>query len=268
MAALPLLGGMYSWQIEPFWLEFVSRSMVIPGLPGTLVGKKLMHISDIHVGNRFPRSYLIESFEKAQEYIPEIVVYTGDFVSYENGEQLDQLRKVMSSSVKGTIVTYAILGNHDYGANWSQPEVADEIVRVLENEGIQVLRNEKVEVGGLDIVGLDDFWGTNFNPESILDSIRTGNNAIILCHNPDVADENIWSGVNGYILAGHTHGGQVKPPFLDPPILPVKNQQYSAGLYDVGQNLQMYINRALGHLWQVRCNVRPEITIFTLLDSQ
>ena len=60
------------------------------------------------------------------------------------------------------------------------------------------------------------------------------------------------------------HGGQVKPPFLKPPILPVKNKRYSSGKIDLDNGRTLYINRALGCLWQVRFNVRPEITIFIL----
>jgi hypothetical protein len=85
-----------------------------------------------------------------------------------------------------------------------------------------------------------------------------------LSHNPDVQDLPIWNGVRAWVLAGHTHGGQVKPPFLTPPILPVKNKRYTAGTFDVGPGRTMYINRGLGFLVQVRFDVRPELTLFTL----
>jgi predicted MPP superfamily phosphohydrolase len=47
-------------------------------------------------------------------------------------------------------------------------------------------------------------------------------------------------------------------------MLPVKNKKYTAGKIELAEERTLYINRALGHLWQVRFNVRPEITIFTL----
>jgi len=87
---------------------------------------------------------------------------------------------------------------------------------------------------------------------------------IVLCHNPDVCDLNVWSDYKGWILAGHTHGGQCKPPFLNPPVLPIKNKKYISGEVDLEDGRTLYVNRALGHLWQVRFNVRPEITMFTL----
>jgi len=87
---------------------------------------------------------------------------------------------------------------------------------------------------------------------------------IVLCHNPDAQDEPIWTGVRGWVLAGHTHGGQVKPPFLPPLVVPVRNKRYTAGEFDVGPGRTLYINRGLGHLTKVRFNVRPELTLFTL----
>jgi predicted MPP superfamily phosphohydrolase len=44
----------------------------------------------------------------------------------------------------------------------------------------------------------------------------------------------------------------------------VKNKRYTAGAFAFGPGRQVYINRGVGHLLQVRFNVRPEITCFTL----
>ena len=258
------IGGLYTWQVEPFWLEFVRLKMQIKNLPTKLKGKTLMQISDIHVGNRFDYQYIIDSFKKAQKLNPDFVVYTGDFVSYDNEEQIRQLEVVLKHAVKGQIGTVAILGNHDYGENWSEQKVADQITLLLEKAGISVLKNEQKNLSGLNIIGLDDYWGLNFNPQKVMDKIDHQNANLVLCHNPDVCDLAIWNNYKGWILSGHTHGGQVKPPFLNPLILPVKNKRYDAGKIDLYDGRTLYINRALGHLWQVRFNVRPEITIFEL----
>ena len=88
--------------------------------------------------------------------------------------------------------------------------------------------------------------------------------SIVLCHNPDAADEPVWDDYQGWILAGHTHGGQCKPPFLPPPELPVKNRRYTAGEFGLSGNRRMYISRGVGHLLRVRFNARPEIPIFSM----
>jgi hypothetical protein len=90
----------------------------------------------------------------------------------------------------------------------------------------------------------------------------------MLCHNPDVVDQPVWNGYQGWILAGHTHGGQVRPPFLPPPVLPVENKLYTSGAFDLGDGRFLYINRGLGSTMSVRFNARPEVTIFTLCKSQ
>ncbi len=58
------LAGLYTWQVEPFWLEFVTKRMPITNLPNGLVGKTLMQISDVHVGNRFDYKFIIDAFQK------------------------------------------------------------------------------------------------------------------------------------------------------------------------------------------------------------
>ena len=265
LTGVGLLSGFYAWQVEPFWLEFVKIKMPIKNLPDNLVGKTLMQISDIHIGKRFDPNFVIDSFKKANAFNPDFVVYTGDFVStHKDLVQYAELEQVLKNSVKGKLGTVAILGNHDYGKDWKQPEVADKISSMLSENNITTLRNEQLTINGLNFIGFDDFWGLNFNPELAMKNLDTSKANITLCHNPDVCDLDVWKDYQGWILSGHTHGGQCKPPFLSPPMLPVKNKKYTAGKFDLDNGRTLYINRALGHLWQVRFNVRPEITIFKL----
>lgn len=268
LTAAGFLTGLYTWQIEPYWLEFVHRLLPIAHLPEKLVGKKLIQISDMHIGNRFDYQYIVDSFREAQAMNPDIVVYTGDFVSYENERQFGQLREVMEQAVRGSIATLAILGNHDYGRAWGEPGVSTGITQVLEDAGISVLRNRSKEVAGLNIIGIDDLWGDNFKPDTAMAYNRPGKANLVLCHNPDVCDMDVWHGYQGWILAGHTHGGQCKPPFLPPPLLPVENQRYTAGEFDLGDGRMLYINRALGCSFPVRFNVRPEITVFEMVERE
>ncbi len=267
LGGIGVLTGLYTWQVEPFWLEFVRVRMPIKNLSDQLVGKTLMQISDVHVGNMFDRHYLIDSFQKAQLLNPDLVVYTGDFVNYESTEQFDQLDEVFDHVVKGTLGTVGVLGNHDYGKDWQEPEVAKRVIDILTQKGIQILRNQQQDLHGLHVIGLDDLWGTNFKPELVMDKVDASAPQLVLCHNPDVADLPLWTGYRGWILSGHTHGGQCKPPFLPPPMLPVQNRRYVAGQVDLADGRTLYINRALGHLIQVRFNVRPEITVFELVKG-
>jgi hypothetical protein len=148
--------------------------------------------------------------------------------------------------------------------NWAEPSVANRISSILNENDVMILRNQATNTHGLNILGIDDYWAINFKPENVMRTFNSKEANLVLCHNPDVCDLDIWHGYNSWILSGHTHGGQCKPPFLNAPILPVKNKTYDQGKKELSGGRTLYINRAVGHLWQVRFNVRPEITIFKL----
>jgi len=281
-------GGVYACQIEPYWLEIVRRPMPLPDLPTALVGKTLLQVSDIHVGPNVSSDYLIRSLVAAQSLEPDFVAFTGDFVSYRSANEVTELARVLRSMPRGRLGTVASLGNHDYGRHWGDVAVADDVSRVATDAGMVVLRNDVRTIGGLQFAGLADFWSPEFgaghgepptgallapaspfvpahtDAAAALRRLTPGQPTVVLSHNPDAQDIPIWEGVRGWVLAGHTHGGQVRAPFLPPPVLPVKNKRYTSGAFDVGPGRTLYINRGLGFFIQVRFDVRPELTLFTL----
>jgi predicted MPP superfamily phosphohydrolase len=173
---------------------------------------------------------------------------------------------MLSHLPHGRLATAGILGNHDYGRGWAQPDVANRVAREAGDSGIVILRNEVHTVAGLDIIGVDDLWADHSDTTRAL-AARRSQASIALCHNPDGLDKLPWGDYAGWVLAGHTHGGQCKPPFLPPPLLPVANRRYIAGEVVVNSKRTLYISRGVGHLVQARFNVRPEITLFTLRSA-
>lgn len=264
LGGISAIPGIYAWQVEPFWLEFVKHKMPVKNLPKHLIGKTLMQISDVHIGDFFDYQYIIDSFIEAQQLNPDFVVYTGDFVTYHEPKNLEQLAEVIPHFPTGKLGSVGILGNHDYGIEYKEEHVAQNIINQLASRDIKILRNQSQQIEGLNFLGIDDYWGINFNPEEATKQYDPEIANIALCHNPDVCDLNVWNNYKGWILSGHTHGGQCKPPFLRAPILPVENKRYDAGIIDLYDGRMLYINRALGCLRQMRFNVRPEITIFEL----
>jgi predicted MPP superfamily phosphohydrolase len=254
---------LYTWRCEPHWLEVVEKRLPVANLPATLVGHRLAQITDLHIGPRVDDAFLRRGFDTARAFDPAIVVYTGDFTSFEP-DIYRHIGRIFPHLARGRLATVAILGNHDYGPDWDHPEVADRIAGLATANGVRVLRNESTGVAGLRIVGMDDVWAHRFEPGRGLAGLAPNDAALVLTHNPDSVDRTGWGGYSGWILAGHTHGGQCKPPFLPPPLLPVRNRRYRAGEYDLGDGRRLYINRGLGHLIRARFNVRPEITMFTL----
>lgn len=256
----------YTCVVEPHWLELVARDLPVVGLPAALKGARLVHLSDVHVGPQVDDEYLVDAFGRVAALRPDLVVVTGDFLTHRHergAAQYDQLRDVLAHLPRGRLATLGILGNHDYGRAWSEPDVAMRVQDVVERAGVHVLRNETASVHGLDVVGVDDLWAGRAAPLDALRS-RTSDAAIALCHNPDALDVLRWGDYRGWVLAGHTHGGQCRPPFLPPPLLPVRNERYAAGEVALIDGRRLYVSRGLGHVLQVRFNVRPEVTVFTL----
>lgn len=255
--------GFYTWRIEPHWVELVHRALPIRGLGPSLAGRTLVQLSDTHVGARVDDDYLVTTFKQVAALKPDIVVLTGDLASHHDGI-LPQLRGVFEHVPQGRLATLAILGNHDYGPAWTNADSAAGVMATVAACGIKVLRNETCDVDGLQIVGLDDLWAGRFRPGAPLSQLDPQRASLVLSHNPDTVDLPVWDGYQGWILCGHTHGGQCKPPFLPPPLLPVKNQLYTCGEFSLAGGRKLYINRGIGHLMRVRFNVRPEVTVFEL----
>lgn len=258
--------GLYAWRVEPHWLDIVRRPLAIRGLPASLHGRTLVQLSDIHVGPNVDDDYVLNTFRRVADLCPDIVVFTGDFVTH-HAAVFEHAAAVYRSMPRGRLATIGILGNHDYGPAWAHPEVAQRLVEILQPLGISILRNEIAEIGDLQVIGLDDFWAQRFVPEAVLPRANPHRAAVVLSHNPDTVDVPRWSGYEGWILAGHTHGGQCRPPFLPPPMLPVQNRRYTSGEFALAGNRSMYISRGVGHLVPVRFNVRPEVTVFQLLEA-
>ena len=266
---LALGTGAYTRWIEPYWVEVVRRDLPIAGLPIGLHGKTLVQISDVHIGDRVSDSFLIHWFKQIAEWKPDIVAFTGDFLTLNRDGSLpcEKMQNVLKHFPLGRLATVGILGNHDYGMRWSERQAAEQVTTIATDSGLAILRNESFELEGLQILGLDDYWSPNFYGARFLRQSELNGPTVVLCHNPDVATLPIWCGYRGWILSGHTHGGQCKAPFLRPPLLPIRNRQLYAGEFCFPEGHRLYVNRALGHSIPVSFKVRPEITLFRLVEE-
>ena len=256
--------GLYAWRVEPHLVEFVTRDLPIARLPAPLIGRTLVQLSDVHVGPLVDDAYVQGVFDRVTALAPDIVCYTGDLVTFRDDGFEAQIARMYAAPPRGRLATLASTGNHEYGPRWAHPEIAHRVTAIVADGGIRMLRNAIADVEGLQIVGLDDLWGRQFDSVAAFASLDRTRAMLALSHNPDTADLDAWRGFEGWILAGHTHGGQVRLPFLPPPIVPVQNHTYTAGAFDLTGNRQMYISRGVGHFLRVRLNVRPEVTVFTL----
>ena len=259
---------LYTWRVEPHWVEVVRRPLPLANLPPELIGKRLVQLSDLHAGPVVDQSFLLRWAEGVAELEPDFIAITGDFMTCHGDEQVPRAVDVIRALPRPPLGRFAILGNHDYGHGWRHEEAASRLSRALERLDLAVLRNESADFGGLQIAGVDDYYTRNFKPELALANLDSSRPAIALCHNPDAVDKPRWGDYRGWILAGHTHGGQCKAPFMAPWALPVRNKRYVAGEYALDGGRRLYINRGLGYRHRLRFNCRPEITVFTLTQAE
>src|SRR5262245_29743373 len=195
--------GYYAWRVEPHWVEVVHRPLPIANLPQPLVGRTLVQLSDLHVGQQVEDDFLKDAFALVETLEPAFVVVTGDFMTSSADEEVDHTLAVMEHLPRGRLGTLAVLGNHDYGNLSVCHEAADDLTRGLREQGIDVLRNQRKTVAGLTFVGMDDFWGPYFAPRRALSGMAPTAPAVVLCHNPDAVDQPGLGDYRGWILAGH-----------------------------------------------------------------
>ncbi len=254
----------YALGVEPHWIDVVHQRLPIAYLPDALVGRRLVQISDIHVGESVADSYMTHALASLAELQPDMIAITGDFMTSHGNEQIEHTLDVLQHLPSAPLGRFAILGNHDYGHDSNYLRTAERLTDGLANLDIRVLRNEVTEVAGLQLAGLDELWFHRCLIKPTLRQLDPQRPMLALCHNPDAVDQPGWEDFQGWILAGHTHGGQCRLPGFNPPITPVWNKRYTAGAFQLSGSRQMYINRGLGYFHRVRFNCRPEVTVFTL----
>jgi uncharacterized protein len=254
-----LLAVYYVHDLEPSWIEVRSVSLALPHLAPEFSGYRIVQLSDIHADRWMTAPRIQRVVDRVNQMHPDLVVLTGDFVT-RNPQKFAPNLSVLKA-LKPMDKTLAILGNHDA---WTDPDL---IQTTLETAGVDVLSNQVITLNRalaqLHIGGVDDVWAQRDRLNEVLAALPTTGAAILLAHEPDFADTSAATGRFDLQLSGHSHGGQVRLPFMKK-FFPPLAYKYPMGQYQVGSMIQ-YTNRGLGSSGiPIRFNCRPEITIFTL----
>lgn len=256
-------GFAYAHDIEPEQIEIVRLELRLPRLSPTFDGYRLAQISDIHMGTGMTPERLARIVQMVNEQQPDAVAITGDFVTQGDVSFLAQGLSEPLRQLQPKDVAVAILGNHDH---WTD---APAVRQVIADSGMLDISNSVYTIqrgaDSLHLAGVDDYWERQDRLEDVLDLLPETGCAVLLAHEPDYADISAATGRFDLQLSGHSHGGQVRIPFLNRPIIvPRYSLKYPVGQYQVGAMIQ-YTNRGLGTIAPaVRFNCRPEITVFTL----
>lgn len=232
-------------------VEFEQRSVVIPDLPEHLDGFTIGVLSDLHVGPATPPRWVRKAVEQLAARKPDLVVALGDYIgSHEHGPAADWALE----PVRGAL---GIIGNWDFKDRFIRHSMRS--VRMLVNEG--TLAADGLWVGGVDEPRLGEPDVARAMAGAPEGAVR-----ILLCHEPDYADEIVRPEHRVALqISGHSHGGQIRLPLVGPVLLPAGGRKYRAGLYPA-PHCQVYVNRGLGnaHL-PIRILCPPEITLLKLV---
>nr|WP_302596116.1 metallophosphoesterase [uncultured Cellulosilyticum sp.] len=227
---------------------------------------KIVQCSDLHVGPDYDMDHLARVVKKINALNPDLIVFTGDLIDNNKSfKQVDETIAILSE-LKATFGKYAVAGNHDYGGNGFK-----NYSKIMKNSGFKLLINESSAVtlasgAAINIIGLDDaVWG-KVDLQEAMAGIKSKDFNIVLCHEPDLADEVAKYPVD-LQLSGHSHGGQVRVPFKGAILTPPKGHKYIKGMYEMTDNprMKLYVNVGIGTSQQrFRFACVPELTVITL----
>jgi len=256
------IGGL---RFDPRDFAIVHMSMSLRGLKNAFDGLRIVHISDLHLGQWMSPERLTGVVGLVNEQSPDIVVITGDFVSFAVDQVAADLVNSLSQ-LRPKIVTLAVLGNHDH---WMGAEKVRSILREsdiidLSNDVYTLHRGDAT----LHFAGIDDVIAQGHDLDLVLRKLPSSDPAVLLVHEPDFADVAAATGRFALQLSGHSHGGQFVLPKIGTPFRGSHFKKYPLGRYQV-KDMVVYTNRGLGaNTFWFRINCPPEITVLTLQAGQ
>lgn len=242
---------LYSRYIGTRGIFINEYKIVNKNLSNDFYGFKIVHITDIHYGRTINKKELNDLVEKINLVKPDIVVLTGDLID-KSSDITDKDIKIISkafSKINATIGKYAIKGNHDY--KYKKWDI------LIENSGfINLNDNYELIYGNENDYILLAGMSTNiYGKKNIEDKVKIyedfinnsevkPNYSILLMHEPDFIDSFNYNNYN-LILAGHSHNGQVRLPFIGAIVKPNYGKKYYDNYYKL-KNTDLYVSSGLG----------------------
>lgn len=221
------------------------------------IGIRVLQISDLHVEKlRISPERLTRLIKKEA---PDYIFLTGDFTR--KYRHLSKVQRYAHAIVKPGIPVFAVLGNHDHSLDFT---ALNQLIRILESAGIQVLSNRSILVDNLQIVGIDDFGSKKSKVDKAFATIDPSKPILVITHDP-----NLVLSINRkytYLMAGHFHGMQFNVPFLFQFI--DKGKLAKGGIYKgmhSGTHGKFYISKGIGQAGiNARFLIRSEVTLHEL----
>lgn len=255
--------GLYASLIEPDWIEVVRSVEYMPMLRPGAPDLTLVHLSDIHIGSIGRRERRAIVMVNAAQ--PDLIVISGDLVH--SGVRPGDLESFLVA-LRARYGKFLVWGNHDY---WDDlPRTwGPEVVR---RAGFTLLSNSNQRVhypgGRIVIAGLDDSVTGHDSLKLAMTNVSRRDACILLAHSPDIVTS-LGNWDIDLVLAGHTHGGQVRLPVLGALWVPHGTTPHLDGWFDVDPGVRLHVSRGLGWSWlPLRFFCRPAIDVITLRSGR
>ncbi|GGA87835.1 metallophosphoesterase [Ornithinibacillus halotolerans] len=266
---LGVSGGTYYYarNIEPSLLTTKEEVITSSKIPTSFDGFKIVQFSDTHLGFHYNLDQFKELVNKINHLSPDLVVFTGDLVDDPNNYEWNSRIIELLQSLNATKGKYWIYGNHDHGG------YGTEIVYDVMNQAqFKLLQNNhdviQINADRIILAGIDDVILGKPNLSEAIKNTNPDLFTILLAHEPDFADTTLQFPVDVQ-LSGHSHGGQVRLPFIGHLYTPIYAEKYVEGKYTFSKsNLELFVSRGIGTTrLPYRFLCKPEITLFTLKRS-
>lgn len=263
-------GYYYAREIEPKLLDINYHNIYHKLIPQGFTGFKIVQFSDTHLGFQYDLNQLNSLVKRINQLKPDIVFFTGDLIDepnkYSRAKQIVPILKELHAPFG----KFTVYGNHDHGGYGS-----DIYKSIMGQANFTVLLNENRELNLLDgssiyVIGIDDPMLGRPDINMSIDRIPSDSYKILLSHAPDLADEAASFDIH-LQLSGHSHGGQIKIPFVGTLVKPPYAEKYHEGFYNIGDysSLTLYVNRGIGTTrMPFRFLSWPELTLFTLISQE
>lgn len=245
-----LLLAVYGFLIEPNLITVKKLTLKSDEIKDL----RIVFVSDFHLSKQ-AKSRLDRIIKKVNEQSPDVIISGGDYVIMHNAKfsmDMDYAAKKISE-MKSKYGIYSVMGNHDYHKDnkYIKQALVKNGIKVLENENEKIMHNGNP----IYIAGISDMQTSFYDLDKALKGTKPP--IILVSHSPDITPK-AKNRVN-LVLSGHTHGGQVRIPFIGPVIVPSKyGSKYASGFVD---NFT-YTTKGLGtSILHLRFNCPPEILV-------
>ncbi|MBD1224393.1 metallophosphoesterase [Virgibacillus halodenitrificans] len=267
---LGLTGGTYYYakELEPQMLTISEHEIYSNKITAAFNKFKIIQFSDTHLGFHYTLKQLEELVNKINQENPDLIVFTGDLID-EPDKYIPNSRLIrLLGSLEAKFGKYWVYGNHDHGGYGTDmlKEIMNQADFKLLKNSHTIIKNNKEEIV---LAGVDDIMLGKPDLNKTLANTNSSLFTILLAHEPDYADVTVNHPVDVQ-LSGHSHGGQVRFPFIGHLYTPAYAEKYVQGEYKINNGrLLLYVNRGIGTTrLPYRFLCRPEVSIYTLNNER